>query len=271
MLLGPGGPGIPSQCPCRGAPPPRPNRAADLGAWGEPTDLGAGLRSGQLRCAGLSGVPPTSDQASRAPSRRPLTHRPANLPTSVPTGSRRVWTPRDGGGDPREAGPERPPPPRRDHPSVTPPPAPPPRRPAGTGQPKVPVPPGPAAATPPLRTCFAPRPRLSPAPPPRPGSALPRPASPEATPPGAPPRPCRLPLQHPSGPGRRPPCPAAGPLGFSGPSAPLPAAGEAERELVSRIAERSHGKKVLGTPQRSHCLGGRTSQAGAIPSKLRLA
>lgn len=130
---------------------------------------------------------------------------------------------------------------------------------------------GPAAATPPLRTCFAPRPRLSPVPPLRPGSALPRPASPEATPPGAPPRPCHLPLQHPSGPGRRPPCPAAGPLGFSGPSAPLPAAGEAERELVSRIAERSHGKKVLGAPQRSHCLGGRTSQAGAIPSKLRLA
>lgn len=199
------GSGDSQSMPLQGSPPPRPNRAADLGAWGEPTDLGAGLRSGQLRCAGLSGVPPTSDQASRAPSRRPLTHRPANLPTSVPTGSRRVWTPRDGGGDPREAGPERPPPPA----GTTPLSRPLPLRPPGGPQ-------GPVSQRCRFRRDPPRQPRpFEPASPPAPASARPRPLGPAP--------------RYPAPPPRRPRPPEPRLALVASPSSTLPAPGDARR------------------------------------------
>ena len=119
---------VPKASPLRGLPV-QPAQWA-RGAWGEPTDLSAGLLSGQLRCAGLSLVPPTSEHQSRETRSRLLTHRPTNRPTSGPTGSGRGRSPRDGGGDPREtrearpgAPAPRPPPFPRDRPSATPPPS----------------------------------------------------------------------------------------------------------------------------------------------------
>lgn len=190
-----------------------PDRAEGLGAWGEPTDLGAGILSGQLRCAGVSRVPPTSEQESREPSSRPPTHRPTNRPTSGPTGSGRVWSPRDGGGDPREA--------RSAAPASPPPHLPPgpplchapsllaPWLPAGTRPPRVLAPQGPASSTRRLRTCLAPaHPAPAPAPPPRPSLPFPppSPASLRRPRPSQEPRSAlgHLPLQHPSGPGVSP-------------------------------------------------------------------
>ena len=86
----------------------RPGTRRGPGAWGQPTDLGAGLLSGRLRCEGRSRVPPTSEHESREPSCRPLTHRPTDRPTSGPSGSGRVWSPRDGGGTHRRLVPESP-------------------------------------------------------------------------------------------------------------------------------------------------------------------
>lgn len=111
---------VPKAIPLRGLPV-QPAQWA-RGAWGEPTDLSAGLLSGQLRCAGLSLVPPTSEHESRETSSRLLTHRPTNRPTSGPTGSGRGRSPRDGGGDPRET---------REARAGAPAPRPPPRLPPG--------------------------------------------------------------------------------------------------------------------------------------------
>lgn len=103
--------------------------AAGPGAWREPTDLGAGLLSGRLRCAGSSRVLPTSEHERWEPRCRSLTHRPTDRPTtSGATGGGRVWSPRDGGGDPRRHIPRRPllPPPSfpGDRPPASPPPSP---------------------------------------------------------------------------------------------------------------------------------------------------
>lgn len=104
MVLESGGFRFPRQCPRGGS---RSGTRRGRGAWGEPTDLGAGLLSGRIRCAGRSRVPPTSEHERREPSCRPLTHRPTDRPTSGPSGSGPVWSPRDGGGTHGRLVPER--------------------------------------------------------------------------------------------------------------------------------------------------------------------
>lgn len=119
---------VPKAIPLRGLPV-QPAQWA-RGAWGEPTDLSAGLLSGQLRSAGLSLVPPTSEHESRETSSRLLTHRPTNRPTSGPTGSAAAGAHVTGAGTHGRLGmlvlerplPGRPPFPR-DRPSATPPPS----------------------------------------------------------------------------------------------------------------------------------------------------